>query len=379
MLIEQRKFSKINGWETILEAKNSNKNFNLVLAFGSRELLGNHAMYDYMKKEFPESDIVLSSTAGEIIDTQVNDNTISLTAIHFGKSQIKTCLVDISEAKSSYDAGHKLGFSISHEKLTSFLVISDGHQVNGSELVSGLYDSLPKGVILTGGLAGDGSDFNLTLVGLNDYPSEGKVVGIGFYGENLVINSGSMGGWNAFGAHRVITKSSANILYELDNEPALDIYKKYLGEYAKELPGAALQFPLSIRIDEDEHSVVRTILSINEEEKSLTFAGNMPLGAHAQLMKANYDKLIDGASGAAKNSINNEIAHPELAILISCVGRKLVLGHRVEEEIEAVRNIYGHQTALTGFYSYGEIAPSYEFMKCELHNQTMTITTFTEV
>ena len=111
----------------------------------------------------------------------------------------------------------------------------------------------------------------------------------------------------------------------------------------------------------------------------MTFAGDMPAGAYARLMKANFDRLIDGAAGAAKVSYEavGSIA-PDLALLISCVGRKMVLQQRIEEEVEGVRDVLGRHTVLTGFYSYGEISPFTPSARCELHNQTMTITTFAE-
>jgi len=150
-----------------------------------------------------------------------------------------------------------------------------------------------------------------------------------------------VGGWDSFGPERLITKSKANVLYELDSQPALEIYKKYLGDYAKDLPGSGLLFPLSIRMKDTDDAIVRTILNVNEEDKSVTFAGNMPEGSYARLMKANFDRLIDGASNAAQNSMKKESQKPELAILISCVGRKLVLNQRIEEEVEVIRAIYG--------------------------------------
>jgi hypothetical protein len=192
------------------------------------------------------------------------------------------------------------------------------------------------------------------------------------------VSFGSLGGWDTFGVQRKITRSEGNVLFELDGKPALDVYKLYLGDYAHELPGSGLLFPLSIRQSESDYPVVRTILSIDEEKKSLTFAGSIPEGASSRLMKANYDRLIEGASEAAKNSMASLSKFPELVLVISCVGRKLVLGPRVEEEIEAARANFGENSVLTGFYSYGELAPSLISNKCELHNQTMTVTTITE-
>ncbi|MEO8145998.1 MAG: FIST N-terminal domain-containing protein [Bacteroidia bacterium] len=377
MKIEQKKFTNSKGWETI-----RNKNFNaadcnLVIVFGSTSLLRDESLYNTIRSNYAAADLIINSTSGEIIDTQVNDESISLTAITFDRTQLKTGSVDIAAYASSFDAGCALAKQLDFTDLKNVLIISDGQKVNGSELVLGLQDTLPKDTIITGGLAGDGARFQSTLVGLNEFPIEGRIVAIGFYGDKLTITYGSVGGWDSFGPERLITKSIANVLYELDNQPALDIYKKYLGDYAKDLPGSGLLFPLSIRM-ENEDSVVRTILNVNEADKSVTFAGNMPEGNYSRLMKANFDRLVDGASNAAVNSLDENSHKPELAILISCVGRKLVLNQRIEEEVEAVRAIYGNTTAITGFYSYGEISPSFNFAKCALHNQTMTITTFSE-
>ena len=378
MKIQQKKFSKENGWETRKDSDFDASNCQFVIAFGSRAIFEDPTVYKFICKSYPKADIIMNSTAGEIYDTQVNDETISLTAVCFETTKIKTATVKIDEVANSREAGRFLASALDPENLKNVLVISDGQKVNGSELVQGLQERLATEIIITGGLAGDGSLFKKTLVGLNESPVEGRIIAIGFYGDRLSVTHGSMGGWDSFGPERLITKSDANILYELDGKPALDIYKMYLGEYANELPGSGLLFPLSIRAGDSEEFVVRTILGVNEFEKSLTFAGNMPEGSYARLMKANFDRLIEGASHAACNSLNGNVKKPNLAILISCVGRKLVLNQRIEEEVEVIRTVYGGDTAITGFYSYGEISPSFNLMKCELHNQTMTITTLSE-
>lgn len=378
MKIEQKKYSNSNGWETLKDNHFDAASCNFVMAFGSSSILNDPALYPTIRTMYPNADIIMNSTAGEIYDTQINEDTLSVTAVYFETTKIKAATVQIDEIKNSLEAGRFLAAALDPVSLKNVLVISDGQKVNGSELVLGLQEYLPEGTIITGGLAGDGSRFKSTLVGLNESPIEGRILAIGFYGDNLSVTYGSAGGWDSFGPERLITKSDANILYELDGKPALDIYKMYLGEYASELPGSGLLFPLSIRLPDSEELVVRTILGVNEEERSLIFAGNMPGGAYARLMKANFDRLIEGASNAAQNSINGNTKKTDLAILISCVGRKLVLNQRIEEEVEVIRAIYGEDTAITGFYSYGEISPSFKLAKCELHNQTMTITTLSE-
>jgi hypothetical protein len=264
------------------------------------------------------------------------------------------------------------------ERLAHVLVLSDGSSVNGSDLVRGLIRYLPTGVAATGGLAGDGARFGATLVFNNGVPEKGAIAAVGLYGSRLKVGFGSLGGWDPFGPERLVTRSKGNVLFELDGRPALGLYKQYLGEHAKGLPATGLLFPLSVRVKPDDTALVRTILAIDEQQQSMTFAGDVPEGAHARLGKANVDRLVDGAVGAARASYPAGSAAPELAILISCVGRKLVLKQRVEEEVEGVRSVLGQQAAMTGFYSYGEIAPFSLGERSELHNQTMTITTFAE-
>jgi hypothetical protein len=377
MRVEQRIYTRSRGWLTVCGSEK--EDFRLVLVWGSKELLADQNIYTAIREMYPLAEVVLCSTAGEILGERIYDDSVCLTAISFSKTAINTCVVDAGDFGDSYKAGQRLAGEVRGNDLISVFVLSDGQKVNGSELVAGLSDGLPGQTILTGGLAGDGTQFSSTLVGLNATPSSGKIVAIGFYGGDLLVSCGSMGGWDPFGPRRLITRSQGNILFELDNKPALDIYKKYLGDYASELPGAALHFPLSIGNNGSDPMLVRTILSINEADKSMTFAGNVPQGSYAQLMKANFDRLIDGASSAASTSLQQTPKAPDLALLISCVGRKLVLGQRAVEEIEAVRTMYGESTTLAGFYSYGEIAPFNQFIKCELHNQTMTITTLTEI
>jgi len=378
MKVEQTRWSQGKGWTPAPPGK-LGADAQLVLLFGSPACLKQIAWQDDVVSAYPNAHRIGCSTAGEIYGTEVTDETLVSTAIAFEHTRLHGVSLNLDDVSDSYQAGERLANSLPHESLVHVLVFSDGQNVNGSELVSGLTQNLPAGVTLTGGLAGDGDRFQETLV-LWDGPPEPNIIAvIGLYGERIKIGFGSLGGWDAFGPERLVTRSAANILYELDNQPALALYKKYLGEYAKDLPASGLLFPLSLRNTEGE-SIVRTILGVNEAEQSLTFAGDMPQGGHARLMKANFDRLIDGAVGAAQTSykaIGN--ISPELALLISCVGRKLVLKQRIEEEVEGVQDVLGQETVLAGFYSYGEISPFTPSAKCELHNQTMTITTLSEL
>ena len=376
MKIEQRQWRTGEGWTLAGKEVLSGK-ADLVLAFGGTGALDDDDALDALRVKYPDAHLVGCSTAGEILGTHVADGTIAATAIRFDHTQVRTAEVTIHQPQESRNAGRKLAARIDKNGLHHVLLISDGQHVNGSELARGVQEELPANVAVTGGLAGDGARFQRTLVFADHAPREDRVVAVAFYGPGLQVGYGSLGGWDPFGPQRIVTRSENNVLYELDGQPALDLYKRYLGEHASGLPATGLLFPLSIQATPHDRELVRTILSVNERDKSLTFAGDMPEGSYARLMKANFDRLVDGAHGAAANASLLH-ANPDLAILISCVGRKLVLKQRTEQELEAVRDVLGPQTAMTGFYSYGEICPASPNANCELHNQTMTITTMTE-
>ncbi len=301
------------------------------------------------------------------------------TAVTFEHTRVAGGQIGLGQVENSFHAGESLAHLLDPAGLVHVVVFSDGLTVNGSDLVRGLTRHLPDRVTVTGGLAGDGDRFKETLVFWGSDPKRDTIAVLGFYGSRLKVGYGSSGGWDPFGPERLITRSDGNVLYELDGNSALKLYKEYLGAHAKGLPATGLLFPLSLRARFGETGVVRTILAVDEEQQSMTFAGDVPRGSYARLMKANFDRLITGAMGAAQTSFQAiGSASPDLALLISCVGRKLVLKQRIEEEVEAVRDILGEHSVLTGFYSYGEIAPFTSSAKCELHNQTMTITTFSE-
>lgn len=350
----------------------------LALCFGNKELLQKEDIYSQVSGKFPHAAVVICSTAGEICLDKVDDHSLVVAALQFDKTDIQTATVNIKDFANSYDAAAELAGKLQKEKLVHVLVFSDGNLVNGSELVKGLVTWTGENVMVTGGLAGDGANFNSTLVGLNRNAVEGQIVAIGFYGENISIAHGSQGGWDVFGLEKRVTKSKSNVLFEIENQNALDLYKKYLGSEAANLPGSALLFPLSVVVPGMRKPVVRTILTINENEKSMTFAGDVPEGSKVRFMKANFDRLTEAAAAAANNTLHNHTEKPVFALLISCVGRKLILGERTVEEVKAVNNLYQGKTVMAGFYSYGEISPFNEGNDCQLHNQTMTITSFYE-
>lgn len=353
----------------------------LVLAFGASDFADDPRPFQELRAAFPQAVIAGCSTAGEIVGHQVHDGCVAVAVVRFEHTLLRSAHAVVTAPEHSEAAGAQLASQLDAEGLRAVFVLSDGLRVNGSSLVSGLVSGLPPGVSVSGGLAGDGSRFHRTWVLADDRPQSHRVCAIGFYGERLRVGRGCNGGWLGFGPQRVITRSAGNVLYELDGKPALDLYKDYLGKLANELPGSALLFPLSIQRpgDRSESAVVRTILAIDDVARSMTFAGDVPLGFEARLMRTTGEQLI-GSAAAAMASAAQGLPRDSapLVVSVSCVGRRLVLGERTEEEVEAITEDAPPGTAHVGFYSYGEISPARAGAPCELHNQTMAVTVFSE-
>jgi len=352
----------------------------LLLAFGDSTQLDDAEVIAELAAAFPTSVLMGCSTAGEILDARVEDNSLTVAVVRFERSRLKYATAPLKEIDGSRRAGESLAEQLSDDHLQAAFVLSNGLDVNGSELVRGLNSGLDPAVLVTGGLAGDGPRFRRTWVIVDGQPRTGYSAAVGFYGEHLRVGHGCQGGWEIFGPDRRVTRSAGNVLYELDGRPALQLYKDYLGELSAGLPGSALRFPLALKETvDDDRQLVRTVLSVSEADQSMTFAGDIPQGWMAQLMRSSVDQLIEGAAQAARASgTGADSPVPGLAIAVSCVGRRMVLREAVDEEVEATLEYLPAGTRQIGFYSYGELSP-YASGACDLHNQTMTLTTLQEV
>ena len=332
---------------------------------------------------FPDAHILGCSTGGQIHNDDVTDDEIIAVALSFDATKLRLACETVSGPAQSRACGEALGRALKDDDLAGIFVLSDGLNVNGSELVAGITSLVGERVPLTGGLAGDGAQFHETLVGGDCVPRSHRVAALGFYGQAVRIGHGSAGGWDQFGPRRRITRATGNVLFELDGKPALDLYERYLGEEeAKGLPGTALLFPLRVYDpNRPDHDLVRTVLAVDHVTRSMTFAGDVPEGWVAQLMRGNFDNLAAGAADAARQAfaaIDERSASEGIAVLVSCIGRRLLMGQQTTEEVEAVGAELGSSIPCLGFYSYGEISPHAVSGRCELHNQTMTVTAITE-
>src|SRR5258708_27489481 len=166
--------------------------------------------FSVIREMLPAAHILGCSTAGQINNSDISDDEIVAAAISFDATRLQLVRQDISDAQQSRDCGETIGRALTREDLGGVFVLSDGLNVNGSELVNGLVAAIGPNIQLTGGLAGDGADFTETLVGGDCVPQARVVVGVGFYGSAIRIGHGSAGGWDLFGPRRHVTKSTRN-------------------------------------------------------------------------------------------------------------------------------------------------------------------------
>ncbi len=350
----------------------------LILAFGPQEWL--RSLAEALAQACPEAHHLGCTSAGEISSQGVSDGTCVVTALRFDGVTVQAASTSLADMADSLAAGQRLAQQLPAIGLRLVWVLGQGVNINGSAMIAGMTQVLGEQVLIAGGLAGDASAFKETFVLDDTGVHPDRIACIGLYGERLQVAHGSFGGWEPFGPARKVTRCQDNVLFELDGEPALDVYKRYLGDHARDLPASGLLFPLAmLGRDHAEMGLIRTILAVDDAQGSLTLAGNIDPEGYLRLMHASTDALVNGAEAAAQAALMAAQAkQPGLALLVSCVGRKLVMGGRVEEEVEAVSDVFRQSAVLAGFYSYGEISPFTGALACKLHNQTMTITSLTE-
>lgn len=371
MQIQQIRWTAESGWEaTATEWADTG----LVLVFADTPYFESAACYNDLRERYPAALIAGCSSSGSILDVSISDDDAVATLVRFEHARVRLARADIQPDSDQAAVAAALMAELAGEDLRHVFVLTDGLQVNGSTLARGLNRA---GIAVSGGMAGDGARFKHTWVMANAPAAMGVVAAIGFYGP-LQIRSGCFAGYEEFGAERLVTRSQGNVVYEIDGEPALDLYKRYLADQAAGLPASGLRFPLSIQSRSQEHAVIRTLLAVDEAERSLTYAGDVPQGHLCKLMRTNVDSLIEHAGKAAVSAMPQDMGKHGLCLVVSCVGRRLVMGQLTEEELDVVREKLGAATTIAGFYSYGELAPFSDVLQCQLHNQTMTLTTFYE-
>jgi hypothetical protein len=365
-----------NQWLDCLSPKPDNL-ANLVWVISAKSLVHiNDISYKVLSNIYPNAHIVISTSAGEIYSDLVYEHSICVNVITFDKATIRTVSKTI-DRHNQEDIAQQLTQELLADDLQFVFILSDGLITNGHALLAGVNKVLPKNVHASGGMSGDDGLFKETLIGLNQAPKPNQLVIIGFYGKTLKVSSSAESGKNPFGKKRKITQSKENIIYTIDNEPALELYKRYLGDLSKDLPASGLSYPLQVQDKDNNRWLIRSLLDVDWQNGSITLAGNVPANSELYLMHANNQNLVEGASTAIKRCIESFNDQPQLAIVVSCVGRKNAMKKWIEDELTPIRNEIG-DTQMIGFYSYGEFASHQTHQECQLFNETLCVTILKE-
>lgn len=379
MKVEQYEWTKSGGWNPALPQASAGHAAQLALLFGDVELMTTQDCSSLVRQAFPRAHMIGCTTAGEILGAQVRTGTLALTAISFAHTEVVTARVRIDGREGSFAAGQAVIRELPSAGLRHVFVLSEGLHVYGGDLVKGISSALPSGVSASGGFAADAELFRATHVWCDGAPEASTVVAIGFYSDRLRIGLSVTGGWRPFGPDRLITRSRRNVVYEFDGRPALALYKQYLGEHAAGLPASGHLFPLELYHPERKTRVLRALLAVDESEQSITYASEVPEGSYARFMMGQIEDLVSGAQKAARANLDKlDGRSPALSLVVSCAGRSHILAQRTEEEVEAIRDVFGDETAMAGFYSFGEIGPPELACVPELHNETISITSMVE-
>lgn len=353
----------------------------LIFVFASALFFNEPVLLNKLTAHYPDAEIVGCSTEGQVLKNSVLREELVLTAVEFRSTKVVSHTVEVLSTKNHYEKGLELASLFKKEGLKHVFLLSVSLATYGDDFIKGLRKGFPQEVKVTGGLAGDNKKYNKDFVldGSRE-PNSTVAKAIGFYGDSLTITYASVGGWEEKPIKLKATQSSKNVLETINNKPALDVYREVLMLSEDEVGESSIKYPFSVYQVGENEPVIRAVVGVDTKNKTITFGGNIEEGSTLKIMKASVDRIIEGAGEAATKGLSAipQSHQVKLALIVSCNSRKTFLNDYVSEEIEQVIDEVGQHTTYTGFYARGEIAPFKQDENVRLHNQTMTLTLFSE-
>lgn len=352
----------------------------IVFYFTTNDIANRLDIWRIMQQQYPNAILCGCSSSAPICNADLYENAVTGMALHFEKTRLRTWQSSCPQQSDSHAAGKAMVDALLADDLAHIFVIADGLSIHGSQFLSGANCSLPEGVCISGGLASDNFEFKETLSGIDKAPAPHQICAIAFYGDAIRVGCSAESGWEKFGPKRTITRSHGNVIYELDNKPAYSLYKDYLGpEYAGQLPGSGLRFPLGIQENEESDLIIRSIDGILEQDKALHFNGDIPTGYISWFMSGQLETFAAGASKAATQARASVPDVPQAALLVSCLGRQLIMGASVIYELDAINEVLTDAVPVAGFHSAGEFSQEKQSCRSIFQTQTMTVTLLAEL
>ena len=324
-----------------------------------------------------------ATTAGEFVEDEVMDGSIAVMLVDIDPAAFKLCFSQ-PEDNNFYELSKQIG-ELGKQLFSNpkFLIGVGSWGWQGETILRGIEEAVNKNVTIFGGVAGDDLTGNGSLVFTNKKSSANGLVTLIMDGDRINIQGIAAGGWKPIGTTRRITKSEGNIIYTIENEPALQMYQKYLDETIENIRSRNntwllknfAYFPILLE-PKDEEPLVRTGTWTDTDKKSVHFAGPVPEGTLFRFCQPPdfdvIDSVIDEANRVLKEG---EIPEADALILFSCVSRRVIFGPLVNQEIKGLKDLWN--APLAGFFCYGEIG-RVDNGKNELHNTTCCLVALKE-
>jgi len=304
-----------------------------------------------------------ASSSGEILNDEVHEESIAVMLLDISREAFRLNVFD-GEGKTSSDVGQGVAeWARPIYENPAIMLMSAGLHADGQQLVKGVIDNMEHQVPLFGCLAGDDLSFKETFVFNASQVIANGAVALIFDQNAIELQGLAVCGWKGIGTPKTVTKATGNIVYEIDDEPALDMYNKYLK--IGDDPGLAGEYPLLL-IRDDDSVVLRAVMGVNED-KSIVYAGTVPEGAKVKFSMPPGSEIIDLAI-EQMSEFNQQIPSSNAIVLFSCKARHVALGPMVEDEISGIHKLWN--VPMVGFFTYGEIGPVPQG-QCDFHNHTL--------
>ncbi|TLU52469.1 MAG: hypothetical protein FDX12_01710 [Chlorobium sp.] len=332
--------------------------------------------------------MVGGTTAGEISTNGFSTGSVVIMAFSNDELDFITGIghdMSIDEAACSMEMANDILNNIEFDPDASLLVFPNGMGGDGLKVLDGLQSVLGKDFEITGGYLGDDERFESTYQYYNGSVFKDAIVGVMMVKKKgFKTGIGVRSGFTSIGNSFICTASDGNVVKEFEHSNALELYKDFLGEErSSRLPAVCLEYPFGI-IDRNPSDNTQSLfqlrcgLSVDHKHGTISLAASIPEGSEVTLTTASRGDIINGAREAAEQAKKSLAGATPLAIIMfSCVGRKLVLGRRIQEEVDAVRECIGMDVPLIGFYTYGEIGPidkdTKELSSVKFHNETVVL------
>jgi hypothetical protein len=297
----------------------------------------------------------------------ISSEGLVMVLLQLPEDSVKTYQISRDSVESDLHLGQSIGdWALSAFADPQLIVLASGLSLNGDDFVRGMMQHKPDMPVF-GGLAGDDSQFEQTWVFSNGGAINSGVVAVAFDSNLIEVVGNAVSGWKGIGAMKTVTHSEGNRVYTIDRQPALDTYIHYLNIAEDELPQIGVDYPILLK--QGNESILRAVLMVDSQSRSLVFAGNVPQGSQIQFASCPGNEVLD-ASKLALDELHQQHTQADVVIAFSCMARHLALGPDIQAEIDHAFELW--QAPVIGFFTYGEIGSTASRQTC-LFNETLSL------